>query len=134
MNLTTALARFLIFPGLLFAVPAAWFFLWVERKAVALMQGRIGPPFMQPFYDFIKLLGKDTPPRSGVGGLLMKLWPLIAVSAAAGAVFRRIRRRSDPAVGPARTPLHVHHRRRLLFGLHLRRDRIGARSRLERLL
>src|SRR5208283_5361671 len=86
MNLTTALARFLIFPGLLFAVPAAWFFLWVERKSVALMQGRIGPPFMQPFYDFIKLLGKDTPPREGVGGLLMKLWPLIAVSAAAGAV------------------------------------------------
>ena len=61
LNLTTALARLLIFPGLLFAVPAAWFFLWVERKAVALMQGRIGPPFMQPFFDFIKLLGKDTP-------------------------------------------------------------------------
>ncbi len=86
MNLTTALARLLIFPGLLFAVPAAWFFLWVERKAVALMQGRIGPPFMQPFFDFIKLLGKTTPPRCGVAGLLMRLWPLIAVSAAAGAV------------------------------------------------
>jgi NADH-quinone oxidoreductase subunit H len=41
---------------------------------------------MQPFYDFIKLLGKSTPPRSGVAGLLMKVWPLIAVSAAAGAV------------------------------------------------
>ena len=86
MNLTTALARFLIFPGLLFAVPTAWFFLWVERKAVALMQGRIGPPFMQPVNDFVKLLGKDTPPRTGVAGLLMKMWPLIAVSAAAGAV------------------------------------------------
>jgi NADH-quinone oxidoreductase subunit H len=85
-NLTTALARLLIFPGLLFAVPAAWFFLWVERKSVALMQGRIGPPFMQPFFDFIKLLGKSTPPRNGLGGLLMKAWPLIAVSAAAGAV------------------------------------------------
>ena len=86
MNLITALARLLIFPGLLFAVPAAWFFLWVERKAVALMQGRVGPPFMQPFFDFIKLLGKDTPPRNGIGGLLMKAWPLIAVSSAAGAV------------------------------------------------
>ncbi len=86
MNLLTALARLLIFPGLLFAVPAAWFFLWVERKAVALMQGRVGPPFMQPFFDFIKLLGKSTPPRSGIGGLLMRAWPLIAVSAAAGAV------------------------------------------------
>jgi NADH-quinone oxidoreductase subunit H len=86
MNLTTALARLLLFPGLLFAVPAAWFFMWVERKAVARMQGRIGPPFMQPFYDFVKLLGKQTPQRPGVGGLLMKAWPLIAVSAAAGAV------------------------------------------------
>jgi NADH-quinone oxidoreductase subunit H len=86
MNLLTALARLLIFPGLLFAVPAAWFILWVERKSIALMQGRIGPPFMQPFVDFIKLLGKDTPARSGVGGFLMRLWPLISVSAAAGAV------------------------------------------------
>jgi len=86
MNILTALARLLIFPGLLFAVPAAWFFLWVERKSVALMQGRVGPPFMQPFYDFIKLLGKDTPPREGIGGALMRLWPLLAVSSAAGAV------------------------------------------------
>jgi formate hydrogenlyase subunit 4 len=86
MNLTVALARMLIFPGLLFAVPAAWLFLWIERKAVALMQQRIGPPFMQPFFDFIKLLGKTTPARSGMSGLLMKAWPLIAVSAAAGAV------------------------------------------------
>lgn len=86
MNITTALARLLIFPGLLFAVPAAWFILWVERKAVALMQGRVGPPFMQPFFDFVKLLGKSTPPRGGIGGLLMRAWPLIAVSAAAGAV------------------------------------------------
>jgi NADH-quinone oxidoreductase subunit H len=84
--MTTALARLLIFPGLLFAVPAAWFFLWVERKAVALMQGRVGPPFMQPFFDFIKLMGKTTPPRDGLAGLLMKLWPVLAVSSAAGAV------------------------------------------------
>jgi formate hydrogenlyase subunit 4 len=84
--LITSLARLLIFPGIVFAVPAAWFFLWVERKAVARMQGRIGPPFMQPFYDFIKLVGKETPQRTGAGGMLMKAWPLIAVSAAAGAV------------------------------------------------
>jgi NADH-quinone oxidoreductase subunit H len=76
----------LIFPGLLFAVPAAWFILWVERKAVALMQGRVGPPFMQPFFDFIKLLGKSTPPRSGIAGMIMRAWPLIAVASAAGAV------------------------------------------------
>lgn len=86
MNLITALARLLIFPGLLFAVPASFFFLWAERKAVAMMQGRIGPPFMQPFYDFIKLLGKTTPPRQGLSGTLMRIWPLLAMSGAAGAV------------------------------------------------
>jgi NADH-quinone oxidoreductase subunit H len=41
---------------------------------------------MQPFFDFIKLLGKSTPPRNGIAGMLMRAWPLIAVSAAAGAV------------------------------------------------
>ncbi len=86
MNLITALARLLIFPGLLFAIPAAWFFLWVERKSVALMQGRVGPPFMQPFFDFIKLMAKSTPPRRGIAGALMRSWPLIALAAAAGAV------------------------------------------------
>lgn len=85
MNLATALARLLFFPGLLFAVPAAWLFLWIERKAVARMQQRIGPPFMQPMFDFIKLLGKSTPERSGVDGFLMRMWPLLAVSAAATA-------------------------------------------------
>src|SRR6185437_5660075 len=31
-------------------------------------------------------LGKDTPPRDGLGGVLMRLWPLLALSSAAGAV------------------------------------------------
>lgn len=30
----------------------------VDRKLTAHMQGRIGPPIIQPFYDIIKLLGK----------------------------------------------------------------------------
>ena len=107
MTLLTALARLLIFPGLLFAVPAAWFFLWVERKSVALMQERVGPPFMQPFFDFIKLLGKSTPPRSGIAGLLMRAWPLIAVSAAVYGLFEEPSNRKlrsflrDPARQPA---------------------------------
>ena len=86
MNLVTALLRILVFPGLLFAVPAAWTALWLERKSVAVLQKRIGPPFGQPFFDFIKLLGKTTPPRVGLEGAMMRAWPLIAVSASAGAV------------------------------------------------
>ena len=30
----------------------------IDRKLTARMQGRIGPPIVQPFYDVIKLLGK----------------------------------------------------------------------------
>ena len=86
MNLLTALMRLLVFPGLVFAVPAAWFFLWIERKSVALMQQRIGPPFMQPMFDFVKLLGKSTPERTRAESLLMRIWPLLAIAAAAGAV------------------------------------------------
>ncbi|MGZ3635594.1 MAG: NADH-quinone oxidoreductase subunit H, partial [Syntrophales bacterium] len=29
----------------------------IDRKITARMQGRYGPPIIQPFYDFIKLLG-----------------------------------------------------------------------------
>ena len=42
MNLTSALGRLLVFPGLLFAIPAGWLFLWIERKAVALAQQHCG--------------------------------------------------------------------------------------------
>ena len=86
MTLLSALGRLLVFPGLLFAVPAAWMFLWIERKAVALMQERIGPPCMQPFFDFIKLLGKQRMERRGMEGMIMKTWPVLAVASAAGAV------------------------------------------------
>ncbi len=31
----------------------------VDRILTARLQGRIGPPLLQPFYDFLKLMGKD---------------------------------------------------------------------------
>ena len=33
---------------------------WVDRKVTALVQMRVGPPFLQPFYDIRKLLIKET--------------------------------------------------------------------------
>lgn len=81
MTLTVLLLHFLIFPGLLFAIPAAWLFLWGERKAAAQMQRRIGPPLLQAFYDFMKLMGKHPPARRGLDGALMKLWPGLSVVA-----------------------------------------------------
>ncbi|WP_297092875.1 respiratory chain complex I subunit 1 family protein [Thermococcus sp.] len=36
--------------------------LWggIDRKLVARMQRRVGPPLLQPFYDFLKLVGKES--------------------------------------------------------------------------
>jgi len=33
---------------------------WIDRKVTARVQYRVGPPFIQPFIDFVKLLGKET--------------------------------------------------------------------------
>lgn len=86
MTLASPLLRLLVFPGLLYAVPAAWTFLWLERKAVARLQRRVGPPFPQPLFDFVKLLGKTPPPRPGLEGAIQRAWPVLAAASAAGAV------------------------------------------------
>ncbi len=49
-----------IFPGFLFCVLAAFWMAGADRKVLARMQGRVGPPLRQPFYDFFKLMGKET--------------------------------------------------------------------------
>ncbi|MCE5346681.1 MAG: NADH-quinone oxidoreductase subunit H [Bacteroidales bacterium] len=47
---------FLVFPGLLFAAITGAFLSWFDRKITAMVQFRKGPPLLQPFYDFFKLL------------------------------------------------------------------------------
>ena len=47
---------FLVFPGLLFAAVIGGFLSWFDRKITARVQFRKGPPLLQPFYDFFKLL------------------------------------------------------------------------------
>lgn len=85
MNLA-GLIRLFVFPGLLFAVPAGWFFVWAEHKTVARIQQRIGPPLLQPLYDFVKLLGKRTPARRGIDADLLRLYPVLSVLALLGAL------------------------------------------------
>jgi NADH-quinone oxidoreductase subunit H len=78
--------RLFLFPGILFAVPASWFYIWGERKATARMQRRIGPPLLQPIYDFVKLFGKRTPSRHGIEADLLRLWPTLSVLSMVGAI------------------------------------------------
>lgn len=50
----------LVFPGLLFTAVLGLVVGWVDRKVSARFQYRVGPPFLQNFNDFFKLLGKQT--------------------------------------------------------------------------
>jgi NADH-quinone oxidoreductase subunit H len=72
---------FLVFPGLIFAAVAGGFLSWFDRKISARVQFRKGPPLLQPFYDFFKLLlVKETIlPKQGS--------PLIFLAAPVFAVF-----------------------------------------------
>ena len=55
------LLYFLLFPGLIFLAVTGAFLSWFDRKITARVQFRQGPPFLQPFYDFFKLvLVKET--------------------------------------------------------------------------
>ena len=50
----------LVFPGLLFCVVIGVLLAGLNRKLVARMQNRVGPPLLQPWYDFLKCCGKET--------------------------------------------------------------------------
>ena len=50
----------LIFPGFLFTAILGLTVGWVDRKVSARFTYRVGPPFLQNFNDFFKLLGKET--------------------------------------------------------------------------
>ncbi len=50
----------LVFPGLLFVSVIGLLLAGLDRKILARMQKRKGPPLVQPFYDFFKLMGKET--------------------------------------------------------------------------
>jgi len=76
-----SLFSILIYPGFLFLFIGSFVYAGLLRKLAARMQGRIGPPIWQPFFDFIKLLGKQdiTPQQAKIG---FTLWPLIAITSA----------------------------------------------------
>jgi NADH-quinone oxidoreductase subunit H len=50
----------LIFPGFVFTIVLGLVASWIVRKVSALVQWRVGPPLFQPFYDVMKLMGKET--------------------------------------------------------------------------
>lgn len=60
MVILQTLLNILLLPGLAFTLIASIWLAGVDRKLVARMQRRVGPPVLQPLYDVLKCLGKET--------------------------------------------------------------------------
>ncbi|MBQ7693088.1 MAG: NADH-quinone oxidoreductase subunit H [Oscillospiraceae bacterium] len=71
----------LIFPGFLFCFFCGLLLTGIDRKLVARMQKRVGPPILQPFYDFFKLLGKETIVPAAASRTTFLLAPLVGLAA-----------------------------------------------------
>jgi NADH-quinone oxidoreductase subunit H len=76
---------YLVFPGFVFTGIAGLLVTWVDRKVTARIHWRQGPPLLQPFWDVIKLLGKEiTIPETAkkTGFLLAPLFGLAGITLA----------------------------------------------------
>lgn len=75
------LGYILIFPGFLFCFVVGLLLCGIDRKLVARMQKRVGPPILQPFYDFFKLMGKETIIPAQANRTVFLVAPLIGLAA-----------------------------------------------------
>ena len=75
------LGYFLIFPGFLFCFITGMLLCGIDRKIVAKMQKRVGPPVLQPFYDFFKLCGKETIVPAAASGTVFMAAPIVGLAA-----------------------------------------------------
>jgi NADH-quinone oxidoreductase subunit H len=79
MNIFGILFNYVIFPGFLFTAVVGLFLTWIDRKVTARIHWRVGPPWYQPYADFLKLLIKETIVPEGASKTLFFLGPLLGV-------------------------------------------------------
>ena len=81
INVLKYLGYILIFPGFLFCFMCGLLLCGIDRKLVAKMQKRVGPPILQPFYDFFKLCGKETIIPAAANKTMFMAAPLVGLAA-----------------------------------------------------
>jgi NADH-quinone oxidoreductase subunit H len=69
---------------LIYAIFMGFIFMGIERKAMARIQRRVGPPLWQPLIDTLKLLGKK---ESVSHGLIYNFGPIFALGASITALL-----------------------------------------------
>jgi NADH-quinone oxidoreductase subunit H len=72
---------FVVFPGFLFTAIMGMLSSWIDRKVTARVQWRVGPPLLQPLYDFVKLLGKETVIPKGCSKTTFLIAPVFGLAA-----------------------------------------------------
>ncbi len=77
----SALVAWLVFPGALFLFICAWGFEWLDRRVLARLQGRVGPPWFQPLADVIKLLAKEDILPVGASRWASEALPILSLAA-----------------------------------------------------
>ncbi len=81
MNIVESLVYMLIFPGFLFLTSYAFFAQYIDRKLYARFQKRVGPPFIQPIADFIKLMSKEDVVPKAADKRMFTLAPIVGLAA-----------------------------------------------------
>jgi len=79
--------QILIFPGVAFLFAFGLAAEFIDRKFCARFQNRIGPPWFQPFADFIKLLGKEDIVPGDADLTIFRLMPVFALTSSITAFF-----------------------------------------------
>lgn len=81
MSVVRILFSYLIFPGFIFTAVVGLFLTWIDRKVTARIHWRVGPPWYQPYADFLKLLLKETIIPEGSSKVLFLLAPMFGLVA-----------------------------------------------------
>jgi NADH-quinone oxidoreductase subunit H len=81
MNTLLAVIYLLIFPGFLFLFAFSLFTEYLDRKVYARIQRRVGPPFLQPFADLVKLAAKEDVVPEKAERFMFTVAPLVGLAA-----------------------------------------------------
>jgi NADH-quinone oxidoreductase subunit H len=85
--MAVALFYILIFPGILFIGIFSLMAEYVDRKLYAKLQNRMGPPWYQPFADFIKLVAKEDIVPEEADLTIFRMMPVLAATSTVCAFF-----------------------------------------------
>jgi NADH-quinone oxidoreductase subunit H len=80
-ELLSVLVTVFVFPGFGFLVACALLFEWIDRRTIARLQARIGPPWFQPMADLLKLLSKESVLPRQADRPICRALPVVALAA-----------------------------------------------------